>query len=116
VLPAPDELAEERLAARGSTPRPAETRYELERAFERHTLLRVRIITGVMHQIRVHLAHLGHPVAGDTQYGGEAAAIPGLGRHFLHAWKLALDAPGGGRIEVESPLPPELARFLGTLK
>jgi 23S rRNA pseudouridine1911/1915/1917 synthase len=116
VLPAPDEVAEERLAARGSTPRPAETHYEVERAFERYTLLRVRIVTGVMHQIRAHLAHLDHPVAGDTQYGGEAAACPGLPRHFLHAWKLGLDAPGGGRIEVESPLPPELQRFLGTLR
>jgi 23S rRNA pseudouridine1911/1915/1917 synthase len=115
VLPAPDEVAEERLAAKGATPRPAETRYEVERAFERHTLLRVRIVTGVMHQIRAHLAHLGHPVAGDTQYGGEAAAVAGLSRHFLHAWKLALEAPGGGRIEVESPLPAELQRFLGTL-
>jgi 23S rRNA pseudouridine1911/1915/1917 synthase len=116
VLPAPDEIAEERLAAKGATPRPAETHYDVERAFERYTLLRVRIVTGVMHQIRAHLAHLGYPVAGDAQYGGEAAAVPGLGRHFLHASRLALDAPGGGRIEVESPLPPELARFLATLR
>jgi 23S rRNA pseudouridine1911/1915/1917 synthase len=115
VLPAPDEVAEERLAAKGATPRPAETRYEVEQAFDRHTLLRVRIVTGVMHQIRAHLAHLGHPVAGDTQYGGEAAAVPGLSRHFLHAWRLGLDAPGGGRIDVESPLPAELQRFLGGL-
>jgi hypothetical protein len=42
--------------------------------------------------------------------------MPGLGRHFLHAWRLGLDAPGGGRVEVESPLPPELQRFLGTLR
>jgi 23S rRNA-/tRNA-specific pseudouridylate synthase len=69
-----------------------------------------------MHQIRAHLAHLGYPVAGDTQYGGAAAAVPGLSRHFLHAWRLALDAPGGGRIEVESPLPAELVRFQAALK
>jgi 23S rRNA pseudouridine1911/1915/1917 synthase len=116
VVAAPDEVAEERLVAKGATPRPAETHYEVERAFERFTLLRVRIVTGVMHQIRAHLAHLGHPIAGDTQYGGEAAALPGLSRYFLHAAKLALDAPGGGRVEAESPLPPELARFLAALK
>ncbi len=116
VLPAPDAVAVERLAAKGATPRPAETHYDVERAFERHTLLRVRIVTGVMHQIRAHLAYIGYPVAGDVTYGGEAAAVPGLPRQFLHAWKLALDAPGGGRVEVESPLPKELEQFLATLK
>ena len=116
VVPAPDLEAEERLVAKGLHPRPAETHYEVEKAFERFTLLRVRIVTGVMHQIRAHLAHLGHPVAGDTQYGGEAAAVPGLARQFLHAWKLGLEAPGGGRVDVESPLPAELERFLATLR
>ena len=116
VVPAPDPEAEERLVAKGLHPRPAETHYEVEKAFERSTLLRVRIVTGVMHQIRAHLAHLGHPVAGDTQYGGEAAAVPGLARQFLHAWKLGLEAPGGGRVDVESPLPAELERFLATLR
>ena len=116
VVPAPDPEAEERLVAKGLHPRPAETHYEVEKAFERFTLLRVRIVTGVMHQIRAHLAHLGHPVAGDTQYGGEAAAVPGLARQFLHAWKLGLEAPGGGRVDVESPLPAELERFLATLR
>ncbi len=115
VLPAPDEVAEERLAAKGATPRPAETHFDVERAFDRHTLLRVRIVTGVMHQIRAHLAHLGHPVAGDPLYGGEAAAVAGLHRQFLHAARLALDAPGGGRIDVESPLPRDLEAVLERL-
>jgi 23S rRNA pseudouridine1911/1915/1917 synthase len=117
VVPAPDPLVEERLLAHGATPRPAETHYDVERAFDRFTLLRVRIVTGVMHQVRAHLAHLGHPVAGDALYGGDAAAasVPGLARHFLHAWKLGLDAPGDGRVEAESPLPPELATVLGKL-
>jgi len=118
VVPAPDALAEARLAAKGAAPRPAETRYEVERAFARFTLLRVRIATGVMHQIRAHLAYLGHPVACDGRYGGEAAAhaIEGLGRHFLHAWKIGLDAPGGGpRVETESPLPGQLEDVLATL-
>ena len=69
-----------------------------------------------MHQIRAHLAHLGHPVAGDALYGGEGAAVQGLGRQFLHATRLALDAPGGGRVEVTSPLPADLARVLDALR
>jgi 23S rRNA pseudouridine1911/1915/1917 synthase len=112
VVPAPDAAAEERLLAKGHRPRPAETRYEVERRFERHTLLKVRILTGVTHQIRAHLAHAGHPVAGDALYGGEATAVPGLRRHFLHAARLALDAPGGGRVVAESPLPRDLAAVL----
>jgi len=109
AVPAPDLLAEERLRAKGLRARPAETRFEVVERFERHTLLRVRITTGVMHQIRAHLAFLGHPVAGDALYGGVAAALPGLGRHFLHATRLGFDAPdGGGRVIAESPLPADL--------
>jgi 23S rRNA pseudouridine1911/1915/1917 synthase len=114
-VPAQDAEAEARLLAKGLRPRPAETRYEVERRFERHTLLRVQILTGVMHQIRAHLALAGFPVAGDALYGGEAASIPGLARHFLHAARLAFDAPGGGRVEAESPLPEELASFLARI-
>ncbi len=115
AVAAPDALSEERLRAKGLRPRAAETRWEVARRCERHTLLRVRILTGVMHQIRAHLAHLGYPVAGDPVYGGEAAALGGLDRQFLHASRLALDAPGGGRIDVESPLPRELERVLDRL-
>lgn len=116
AVPAPDPEIEQRLLAKGWKPRPAETRYEVERRFEGYTLLRVRILTGVMHQIRAHLAFAGHPVAGDTLYGGEAARMPGLQRQFLHAASLALDAPGGGgRLEAESPLPAELASLLGRI-
>jgi 23S rRNA pseudouridine1911/1915/1917 synthase len=115
-VPAPDAEAEARLLAKGIRPRPAETRYEVERRFERHTLLRVQILTGVMHQIRAHLAHAGFPVAGDVLYGGEAASMPGLRRQFLHASRLALDAPGGGRMQAESPLPDELASLLSRLR
>jgi 23S rRNA pseudouridine1911/1915/1917 synthase len=115
AVPAPDDVAAERLAAKGASVREAETHYEIERAFDRFTLLRVRIVTGVMHQIRAHLAYLGHPVAGDEQYGGAAPAAPGLARPFLHAARVALEAPGGGRIQAESPLPPELEAVLGRL-
>jgi 23S rRNA pseudouridine1911/1915/1917 synthase len=112
VVPAPDAEVEARLREQGLSPRPAETRWEVERRFARHTLLRVRIATGAMHQIRAHLALLGHPVAGDRLYGGEAAALPGLARHFLHAARLGLESPDGGRVVVESPLPPELEAVL----
>ena len=115
VVPAPDAQAEERLREKGLSPRPAETRFEVERRFARHTLLRVRIVTGVMHQIRAHLAWLGVPVAGDQLYGGEAAALPGLDRQFLHAARLGVESPDGGRVVVESPLPPALVAALATL-
>jgi len=115
VVPAPDPETEARLREKGLAPRPAETRWEVERRFERHTLLRVRIATGAMHQIRAHLALLGHPVAGDALYGGEAALLPGLARHALHAARLGFESPDGGRVVVESPLPPELEALLARL-
>lgn len=116
AVPAPDALAEERLRARGLRPRPAETSYEVERRLERHTLLKVSIATGVMHQIRAHLASLGHPVAGDALYGGEGASVPGLRRQFLHATRLSFVAPGGERVIAESPLPSDLSRVLDALR
>ena len=98
-----------------SRPRPAETRWEVGRAFTGHTLLEVRIMTGVMHQIRAHLAFLGHPVVGDLLYGGAAAALPGLERHVLHAASLGFEAPEGGLVRAESPLPGELEAVLERL-
>jgi len=115
VVPAPDPLLGERLEAKGFRPRPAETRYQVARRFRDHTLLEVDLLTGVMHQIRAHLAHLGHPVAGDALYGGAAASLPGLDRHFLHAARLSLPVPGGGRLLASSPLPPELQAVLVSL-
>jgi 23S rRNA pseudouridine1911/1915/1917 synthase len=112
VVPAPDPLAADRLVGKGFRPRPAETHYEVERRFRDHTLVAVRLVTGVMHQIRAHLAHLGYPVAGDALYGGAAAALPGLGRHFLHASRLSIEVPELGALVAESPLPPELERVL----
>jgi 23S rRNA pseudouridine1911/1915/1917 synthase len=114
-VPVPEEGRGDRLPSRTGTPRQAETRWEVARSFERHTLLEVRIPTGTMHQIRAHLAYLGHPVAGDLDYGGAAAALPGLDRHFLHAWKLEFERPEGGLVEVQSPLPRELAESMARL-
>jgi len=116
-LPAPDEEAARRLRAKGAgPPRPAETGWEPVRRLAAHSLLEVRIATGVMHQIRARLAFLGHPVVGDALYGGEAARLPGFTRHALHAWRLAFDPPGGGsRVRVESPLPAEVEELLARL-
>lgn len=75
------------------------------------SLVEVRIHTGVLHQVRAHLAAVGAPVWGDTQYGGPAD--PALGRFFLHAAKLSLAHPVTGKtVSAESPLPPELAAVL----
>jgi 23S rRNA pseudouridine1911/1915/1917 synthase len=95
------------------TPREAITHFEVERLYDHHALLRVRLETGRTHQIRVHLAAIGLPVAGDSVYG---VPEPGLPRQFLHATELAFPHPfTGERVEARSPLPAELAGFLATL-
>jgi len=78
------------------------------------TLLEVEIPTGVMHQIRAHLAFIGHPLAGDALYGGPH--LPGLSRHFLHASRLAFAHPDGSRVRYESELPPDLVSPLRGLE
>jgi 23S rRNA pseudouridine1911/1915/1917 synthase len=91
-------------------PRDAVTHFELERAYPRTSLLRVRLETGRTHQIRVHLAAIGHPVCGDSQYGGAACgARLGLTRQFLHAARLAFTHPiSGAPVVCESNLPVDL--------
>jgi 23S rRNA pseudouridine1911/1915/1917 synthase len=92
-------------------PRDAFTRFELVELLEEHALLRVRLETGRTHQIRVHLAAIELPVAGDPVYG--AADDLGLERQFLHANRLAFEHPLTGlRIDVESELPPDLSAAL----
>jgi 23S rRNA pseudouridine1911/1915/1917 synthase len=89
------------------TPRAAVTHFEVRELFPRHTLLDVRLETGRTHQIRVHLAAIDLPVAGDPVYG--RAHELGLARQFLHAARLAFSHPfGGERVVVESPLPEDL--------
>ncbi len=76
-------------------------------------LLEVDILTGRTHQIRVHLADLGHPVLGDEVYGGSRARIPGVDRQLLHAWRLALPHPETGEtVSFTAPLPPDFLRHL----
>ena len=97
--------------------RDARTRYEVRTAFERpaSALLTCRLETGRTHQIRVHLAAIGHPVVGDATYGGARAALA-LDRPFLHAEQLAFDHPTtGARLSFASALPADLEAVLATL-
>ena len=90
--------------------REAETRYRTREVIDGYALLEVEPVTGRTHQIRVHMAALGHPVVGDSTYGRRS---PFVGRQFLHAWRLAFALPGSGRwVEFESPLPAELREAL----
>ena len=103
--------------------RPLSTRYG------KFTLLRVRIETGRTHQIRVHMASIGHPVVGDTVYGAAGQLVEQstsrkpnteklrLGRNFLHAAQLEFTHPITGKLlQLEAPLPPELKAFLACLE
>jgi 23S rRNA pseudouridine1911/1915/1917 synthase len=94
-----------------ATPRAAVTHFELEELLPQHALLRVRLETGRTHQIRVHLAAIDLPVAGDPTYG--VAGDLGLERQFLHAARLAFPHPVTDEpVDVSSPLPPDLAAAL----
>lgn len=107
-----DPVRRTRMTARLEHGREAHTEWRVRQRLERFTLLEVKIGTGRTHQIRAHLASIGHPVAGDKLYG--ARPFPALeDRVFLHAWKIAFMSPAAGeRVTVESPLPEELQRLL----
>ena len=96
--------------------RESTTRYHVreEIAGGKYSLLEVEPVTGRTHQIRVHLAAIGHPVVGDATYGRSSESI---GRQFLHAHKLAFAMPLGGRtVEFVSPLPADLREALSRLQ
>jgi 23S rRNA pseudouridine1911/1915/1917 synthase len=108
--------------------REAVTHYRIEERFRGHTLLRVQLETGRTHQIRVHLAHAGFPLVGDSLYGGRRRQVAGAGaalqralaafrRQALHAQRLALDHPVTGRHHTfEAPLPADLRALLEVLR
>lgn len=91
--------------------RPARTRYHVVAATTDGALLQVQLETGRTHQVRVHLAAVGAPIIGDAVYGSLGAP-----RQMLHAWRLTIPHPGGGRLSVIAPLPADMrdtARQLG---
>jgi len=93
--------------------REAETRYRVREAFPHCALLEVEPVTGRTHQIRVHMAHVGHPVVGDPVYGRRS---PLVGRQFLHAHRLGLFLPDGRWMEFVSPLPGDLEEALAAVR
>jgi 23S rRNA pseudouridine1911/1915/1917 synthase len=106
-----DRRVRTRVSSATDEPRDAITHFEVERALPHDTLLRVRLETGRTHQIRAHLLAIGHPVAGDPEYG--APGRYGLERQFLHAARLAFPHPvTGAAVDVSSPLPEDLAAAL----
>ena len=87
------------------------TRYRVEARGNGRALVRLRLETGRTHQIRVHMAALGHPVAGDFLYGSELDALPG--RFALHSTRIEFDHPlTGARVALDSALPEELRRLM----
>jgi 23S rRNA pseudouridine1911/1915/1917 synthase len=106
-----DRRVRTRMSSDTDVPRDAVTHFEIAEALPGSTLLQVRLETGRTHQIRAHLQAIGHPVAGDPEYG--TAGDYGLSRQFLHAARLAFAHPVSGEdVEVRSPLPDDLASAL----
>jgi len=100
--------------------RASETVFGRERAFRDYTLLSAELLTGRTHQIRVQLAHLGFPIAGDDKYGdfelNRSLLKQGLKRMFLHAAELEFVHPlSGDKMKLHAPLPEPLAHFLDSL-
>jgi 23S rRNA pseudouridine1911/1915/1917 synthase len=88
--------------------RPASTSIEPIRRVGDFTLVWARPRTGMRHQIRVHLAHAGHPIAGDVLYGGPRLEALTQGRFWLHLAELELCSPASGPVRVHAPLPGDL--------
>jgi 23S rRNA pseudouridine1911/1915/1917 synthase len=105
-----DPVTRVRMTARLAHGRQAITSYQVLERLQGFTFLEVIIGTGRTHQIRVHLASIGHPVVGDKLYGAPAGT---LGRYFLHARQITFTSPSSGeRITVQAPMPAELTAYL----
>jgi 23S rRNA pseudouridine1911/1915/1917 synthase len=93
--------------------RAATTMVEPIRRIGEFTLLSIAPRTGSRHQIRVHLASVGHPIVGDTLYGGPANDALARGRFWLHLCDVAFDSPAVGHVKVSAPLPSDLKELIG---
>jgi 23S rRNA pseudouridine1911/1915/1917 synthase len=99
----------------GVAARDARSHFQVVERFEDFTLVEVRLETGRTHQIRVHFLAIGHPVAGDPTYARRD--VLGIGRQFLHSYRLSFDHPlTGRRLDIEAPPPPDLAAVLARLR
>ena len=110
----------ERTVRVGEGGKSARTQFRLVQQFgARASLVEATLETGRTHQIRVHAAYCGHPVAGDVKYGDAAAnaalRVLGLQRMFLHAHSVSFDWPQGGQLSISAPLPAELKAVLDEL-
>ena len=97
---------------------PAKTRWRvIDRAGNRAAWVELQPLTGRTHQLRAHMASIGHPIVGDAKYGGpEAFLTGGISRKLhLHARRIRIDAPDGGKIDVSADLPPHFAESLATI-
>jgi 23S rRNA pseudouridine1911/1915/1917 synthase len=105
-----------RMTTRLPSGRAAISQYRLLHQFAKFSFLEVRILTGRTHQIRVHLASIGHPVVGDRLYGAPAHTDPSLDRYFLHAHQITVARPSTGEpLSVTAPLAPELEAWKSAL-
>ena len=106
------------MSAESPRGRPATTHYAVEELLQDAALARIRIETGRTHQIRVHMAHLGHPVLGDTVYGSRR--VPDAlraDRQMLHAHRLRLNHPvTGERLDLVAPIPPDMEAMVRALR
>ena len=101
----------------GEGKRTAVTQYKALQRFENYDLIEAEPKTGRKHQIRTHLAYLGHPIVGDKMYGFKNQPLPkGLKRQFLHAYYLKINLPNGREMEFRSELPQDLKEILNKLK
>ena len=116
TVDAPIGRSETSILAREVRPdgQPSRTRYRTLSSGGGASLLQLELDTGRTHQIRVHMAHIGCPLAGDHLYGEEDRAL--IGRPALHSWRLELIQPvTGERLRAEAPLPPDMAGLLARL-
>ena len=96
----------------------AKTRYRVvERAGQRAAWVELEPLTGRTHQLRVHMAAIGHPIVGDGKYGGQDAFLTGVisRKMHLHARRIRVDHPDGGRVDVMADLPAHFASSLADL-